>query len=63
MASYRVDLTRSAAKDLRRIDRSEVITLYTALERRESEPRPRGTKKLTGSDRTYRIRVGDYRMV
>lgn len=63
MASYRVELTRSAEKDLRRIDRSQTSTLYTALEGLEQEPRPPGTKKLAGSERTYRIRVGSYRVV
>ncbi len=27
------------------------------------EPLPHGSEKLTGSERTYRIRVGDYRVV
>mgnify|MGYP001580816136 FL=1 len=26
-------------------------------------PRPKGVKKLTGTDDLYRIRVGDYRIV
>ena len=63
MGSYQVELTRSAEKDLRRIDRSQTATIYSALERLEQEPRPLGVKKLVGSNRTYRIRVGDYRMV
>lgn len=63
MGSYRVELTRSAEKDLRRIDRSQTATIYSALERLEQEPRPQGTKKLAGANRTYRIRVGDYRVV
>jgi len=63
MASYQVELTRSAEKDLRRIDRSRVVLLYEAIERLGDDPRPYGSKKLVGADRTYRIRVGDYRIV
>jgi mRNA interferase RelE/StbE len=63
MASYRVELTRSAEKDLRRIDRFRVALLYEAIERLGDNPRPHGSKKLVGADRTYRIRVGDYRIV
>jgi len=63
MASYRVELTRSAEKDLRRIDRSRVTSLYKAMEGLGDDPRPPGSKKLVGADRTYRIRVGDYRIV
>ena len=63
MGSYRVELTRSAEKELRRMERSQVPTIYRALERLSSDPRPHGVKKLSGADRTYRIRVGDYRVV
>jgi mRNA interferase RelE/StbE len=63
MASYRVDLTRSAEKDLRRIDKSQVAAVYRGLERLADDPRPHGGKKLSGADRTYRIRIGDYRVV
>jgi mRNA interferase RelE/StbE len=63
MASYRVELTRSAEKDLRRIDKSQVAAIYRGLEGLAADPRPHGVKKLSGADRTYRIRLGDYRIV
>lgn len=28
-----------------------------------NDPRPQGVKKLVGSEHSYRIRVGDYRVV
>ena len=33
MEFYRVELTRSAEKDLKRIDRSQTGTIYRAIER------------------------------
>lgn len=63
MGSYRVELTRSAEKDLRRIDNSHVATIYLGLESLSDDPRPQGVKKLSGAARTYRIRIGDYRVV
>ena len=63
MASYRVELSRSAEKDLRRIDRSKLSAIYRAIESLGEDPRPLGAKKLTGADRTFRIRLGDYRIV
>jgi len=63
MDSYRVEFTRSAEKDLRRIDKSRVSSIYNEIERLAADPRPHGVKKLAGADRTYRIRVGDYRVV
>lgn len=63
MDSYKVELTRSAEKDLRRIDRARVPAIYQALEGLTQDPRPPGVKKLAGADRSYRIRVGIYRVV
>jgi mRNA interferase RelE/StbE len=63
MASYRVELARSAAKDLRGIDRKWIPRIVEAIETLESDPRPAGCKKLVGSDHTYRVRIGDYRVV
>jgi len=63
MASYRVELARSAAKDLRGIDRKWIPRIVTAIEALESDPRLAGSKKLVGSDHTYRVRIGDYRVV
>lgn len=63
MGSCRVELTRSAEKDLRRIGKSQIPNIYRGLERLSADPRPAGVKKLSGADRTYRIRIGDYRVV
>jgi len=63
MASCRVELARSAAKDLRGIDRKWIPRIVAAIETLESDPRPPGCKKLVGSDHTYRVRIGDYRVI
>ncbi len=63
MGSYRVRLKRSAEKDLRRIDKSRIPSIITAIEDLENNPRPAGCRKLVGSDSSYRIRIGDYRVV
>ena len=52
MASYRVEFARSAAKDLRGIDRKWIPRIVAAIETLESDPRPVGCKKLVGSDHT-----------
>ena len=63
MASYRVEISKSAAKDLRGIDRKWIPRIVAAIEMLESDARPSGCKKLVGSDHTYRLRIGDYRVV
>ena len=63
MASCRIEFTRSAERDLRRLDRSMLARVMAAIDALADEPRPSGVKKLVGSEHTYRIRVGDYRVV
>jgi mRNA interferase RelE/StbE len=63
MASYRIEFTRSAEKDLRRLDRANLFQVLAAIEVLRENPRPAGVKKLVGSDHSFRIRVGDYRVV
>jgi len=63
MASYRVEISKSAAKDLRGLDRKWIPRIVASIESLESDARPSGCKKLVGSDHTYRIRIGDYRVV
>jgi len=63
MGYYNVRLKKSAEKDLRRIEKSRVPSLIAAIEKLEENPRPQGCRKLVGSDNSYRIRIGDYRVV
>lgn len=63
MASLRIEFARSATKDLRAIDRQWIPRIMAAIESLAEDPRPVGCKKLAGSEHTYRIRVGDYRVI
>jgi mRNA interferase RelE/StbE len=63
MDSYVVEFAKRAEKDLRRIDTRYIPRIVEAAENLASDPRPPGAKKLVGSEHTYRIRVGDYRVI
>lgn len=61
--SYHVELLRSAARELGALPhpiRRRVTCAISALSR---DPRPRGVVLLTGPDRIWRVRVGDYRIL
>jgi mRNA interferase RelE/StbE len=61
---YKIELRPSAARDIRRLDKSTQIKVVGAIERLSAEPRPSGVKKLAGGDKLYRIKVGkDHRVV
>lgn len=64
MASFRLFVKRSAAKEIEAIeqrrDRERVVAAIGAL---ADDPRPTGAEKLAGREAPYRIRVGDYHVV
>jgi len=63
MASYEIEITRTAEKQLKKLQRAEQGRVVAAVLRLADEPRPRGSRKLTGYDDVFRIRVGTYRIL
>jgi len=63
MDSYNIEWKHSAARELRKLPREAILRILQAVEQLVTEPYPHGVRKLVGSERTYRIRVGDYRVV
>jgi mRNA interferase RelE/StbE len=63
MESFSIQWRNSTKKDIRRLPRQDVARLIKAVEQLVDEPLPHGSQKLSGSERTYRIRVGDYRVI
>jgi mRNA interferase RelE/StbE len=63
MASYKVEWKRSAVKELRDLPKDAVERILKAVEQLSGNPYPIGVRKLVGSEHTYRIREGDYRVL
>jgi mRNA interferase RelE/StbE len=63
MASYKVEWKRSAVKELRDLPKDAVERILKAVELLSVNPYPVGVRKLVGSEHTYRIREGDYRVI
>lgn len=60
---YTVQLTRSAARELRKVAEPYHKSIVLALRELENEPRPKSCKKLSGTRGFYRIRVGPFRVI
>lgn len=64
---YNIEVTPAADRDLdrlkERIQRHDFERLRLAIRGLAGEPRPAGVRKLRGEERTWRIRVGPYRVV
>jgi mRNA interferase RelE/StbE len=63
VAKYRVVLTSSAERELKKLTLQSIARIVPRLEGLASNPRPFGCKKLKGGDGEWRLRVGDYRVV
>jgi mRNA interferase RelE/StbE len=63
MDSYSIEWKRSAAQELKKLPREVVGRILKAVEQLATEPYPGGVRKLVGAEYTYRIRVGDYRIL
>lgn len=60
--SYRVEILRRAQKQLAKLPGQEIERVAGAIRSLAEDPRPQGSKKLTGRD-GWRIRVGSYRVI
>jgi mRNA interferase RelE/StbE len=60
---YTVQFTQSAHRDLLRLPAEVIRRIIAALERLAADPRGRGTRKLVGGTGSYRLRVGEYRVI
>jgi len=60
--NYELQIERRAQKSLAKITPPERIRLISAIRQLAADPRPAGSKKLTGRE-AWRIRVGHYRVI
>ncbi len=63
MDSYKIEWKRSAIKELKALPKDIVSRIVSAIGQLSMNPYPHGVKKLSGSEHTYRIRQGSYRVV
>jgi len=61
--TYRITLTPSAARQLRKFDPQARRRIQAALELLAAEPRPPAATRLVGGSGEWRVRTGDYRIV
>lgn len=61
---YEIQIPRKVQKSLQNLVLSEYERVFRSLRRLKDNPRPRQAKKLTArAGSTYRIRVGDFRIL
>ncbi len=62
MADYRIEIKKSAAKELEKIAKKDRVRIIERIRALSAGPLPPGSKKLS-ADNKYRIRQGNYRVL
>lgn len=60
---YSIDFTNAARRQLKKIPHQDRTTILDAIETLASNPRPPASKNLVGIKNSYRLRVGNYRVL
>lgn len=63
MELFEIQWKKSAEKDLRNIDHKQIPRILKTIESFVKNPFPFQYIKLRGTERLYRIRIGDYRII
>ena len=62
MAKYKIEIKRSAQKEIQALPKKDVQRIIVEIQRLSDNPRGPDSKKLSGQER-YRVRVGQYRIL
>ena len=60
---YSIFIKQSAIKELKKLPEKDQGKIIRTINELEINLRPFGSKKLKGSERRWRIRIGDYRIL
>ena len=63
MGLYKIEFKQSAERDIRKITPTLIPNILRRIEALAGNPFPRQSLKLSGVEVTYRLRVGDYRVI
>jgi mRNA interferase RelE/StbE len=63
MAKYNIRITASAEKSLKSVPGNYAKKIVKAIQLLADDPFPQGSRKLAGYDDSFRIRVGNYRVI
>jgi len=60
---YTIYIEHAAEKDLNKIPSAQFDIIVSKIKELANNPHPAGNKKLKDSDKFWRIRIGDYRVI
>lgn len=63
MANYKIEITSTAEKSLKKIPKKDIAKVVEAIQTLAISPFPNGCRKLKGEEDVYRVRQGNYRII
>lgn len=63
MANYKIEISTSAEKALKKIPNKDITKIVDAIQILAINPYPDICRKLSGEENTFRIRQGNYRII
>ena len=63
MASYRIEVSATAERQIRKLPRADQLRVVRAVQALSTDPRPPGCRKLSGYEDVFRVRIGRYRVL
>ena len=63
MANYKIEITATAEKSLKKIPKKDIQKIVEAIQILAISPFPEGCRKLKGEEDVYRVRQGIYRII
>jgi len=63
MADYQIEVSATAERQLRKLERASQQRIVNTLQALALEPRPHGCRKLRAYDDVYRVRTGVFRII
>ena len=63
MANYKIEVSLTAEKQLRKLSQKDQISVLKRIQELSGEPRPNHSRKLRGQNNVYRVRVGNHRIL
>ena len=63
MANYKIEITASAERSLKKFPKKDVQKIVEAIQVLAISPFPEGCRKLKGEEYVYRVRQGNYRII
>ena len=61
--AYKIEITRSAARQVRKLERVDQLRVAAAIDALGEQPKPDGCRSLKGVPGAMRIRVGVLRII